>query len=374
MIIGVPKEIKNGENRVALTPRSVRELIKFDYQVCVELDAGKGSGISNEEFLKAGAYPLPQKDVWFEADMIVKVKEPLESEYKFLKENQIIFTFLHLASNPELAKVMLEKKVTGISYDTIQLNDGSLPILMPMSEIAGKLAVQIGAHLLEKTNGGKGILLGKVLGTKEGQVTIIGGGVAGASAVEIALGLGAKVVVLDINPEKLAFLDERFQIKRFKTLRSTPENITKVMKKTDLLIGAVLVTGAKAPKVVTRKMVSQMEKGSVVVDVAIDQGGCIETSRPTTHENPTYTEEGIIHYCVANIPGAVPQTSTLALTNATMPYILEMVNDIPYRGFLKTVADDSALRKGVNTYQGFITHIEVAEALGRKYVFLAELI
>lgn len=373
MIIGVPKEIKNGESRVAITPEGVKKLTQNGHEVLVEFDAGKGSGFSDKDFEKAGAYLLFPDNVWLDTQMVIKVKEPLESEYGFFKEGQIIFTFLHLASNPKLAKVMLEKKVTGISYDTIEQKDGSLPILMPMSEIAGKLAVQIGAHLLEKTNGGKGVLLGKVLGTNPGQVTIIGGGVAGTSAVEIALGLGAKVVVLDINPEKLAFLDERFQTKRFKALRSTPENITKVMKKTDLLIGAVLVTGAKAPKVVTREMVKQMEEGSVIIDVAIDQGGCIETSRPTTHQNPTYIEEGVIHYCVANIPGAVPRSATLALTNATLPYILEMVNDIPYRGFLKTVADDSALKKGVNTYKGFITHPEVAEALGKKYTFLSEL-
>jgi len=374
MIIGVPKEIKNGESRVAMTPEGVKELTQAGHEVLVELDAGKESGFTDKDFENAGACLLFPKNIWLNAQMVIKVKEPIESEYRFFKENQIIFTFLHLASNPKLAKAMLEKKVTGISYDTIEQKDGSLPILMPMSEIAGKLAVQIGAHLLEKTNGGKGILLGKVLGTNPGQVTIIGGGVVGASAAEVALGMGAEIALLDKNLERLTFLDEQFQSKKAKILESTPENITKVMKKTDLLIGAVLVTGAKAPKVVTRKMVREMEKLSVIVDVAIDQGGCIETSHPTTHENPTYIEEGVIHYCVANIPGAVPRTSTLALTETTFSYILEIANDFRYRKFLDIVADDSALKKGVNTYQGFITHPEVAEALGKKYTFLSELI
>lgn len=363
MIIGVPKEIKIGENRVAATPAGVETLAKVGHKVLVERKAGEGSGFFDEEYKKAGAEIVSAGEAWG-ADLVLKVKEPLEPEYQFFREGLLLFTYLHLA-NPELKELterLLEKKVTAIAYETVQLEDGSLPLLKPMSEVAGKLAVQVAAHFLEKTQGGKGKLLGGVTGMEPGNVVIIGAGTVGENALKMAQALGAKVTILDINIEKLKRL-EKIYGENLATLISNPQNIKKVLKDADVLIGAVLVPGAKASKVVTREMVKEMPQKSVIVDVAIDQGGCIETSRPTSHENPVFVEEGVIHYCVPNIPGAVPQTSTFALTNATLPYVLNLAN----LGFIEAIKKDLSLTRGVNVYKGKVNLEAVAKAHGLEY-------
>lgn len=370
MIVGVPKEIKIGENRVGMTPAGVHALVKAGHKVLVEKGAGEGSGFSDKEYEKEGAKIVSQKEVWG-ADLIVKIKEPLPSEYQFFRPDLLLFTYLHLA-HPELKELTLEllkNKVTAIGYETVQLEDGSLPLLKPMSEVAGQMAPQIAAHFLRKIHGGKGKLLGKVAGVEPVNVVIIGGGTVGENAAKMALGMGAKVIVLDIDIEKLRRLETLYQ-GNLTTLISNPQNIKKVLKEADVVIGAVLVPGAKAPKVVTREMLKEMKPGGVIVDVAIDQGGCFETSRPTTHENPIYVEEGIIHYCVTNMPGAVPRTSTLALTNATLGYVLELAN----LGFVEAIKKDKALAKGVNTYKGFVTFQGVAKAHQLEYKPLMELI
>lgn len=359
MRIGVPKEIKNSEFRVGLVPAGVRAFSETGHQVFVQSSAGEGSGIHDEEYAKAGATMLSTgKDVYDRAEMIIKVKEPLPEEYPLLKEDQSLFTYLHLAPAPELTRALMERKCIAIAYETIQLENGSLPLLNPMSEVAGRIAPQVGAHYLEKTHGGRGVLLGGVPGVERGKVTIIGGGVVGSNAAKIAVGLGATVYVLDTNQQRLAYLDDIFG-STITTLMSNQENIARLVSDSDLVIGAVLIPGARAPGLVTSEMISSMPLGSVVVDVAIDQGGCFETSRPTTHQDPIYVESGVIHYCVANIPGVVGRTSTFALTNVTLPCALEIAN----KGLKRAIRENTALAKGVNIYKGAITHHGVAECM-----------
>lgn len=363
MIIGIPKEIKISENRVGMTEAGVRQLVKEGHSLYVEKDAGVGSGITNDQFEKAGAKILEtKKEIYGKADMIVKVKEPLPEEFEMLRENQILYTYLHLAAEPKLTRVLAERKVKAIAYETIQAADGSLPLLVPMSEVAGRMATQIGAFYLQRDHAGKGILLGGVTGVKPGKVTIIGGGVVGTNAAKIAVGLGASVTVLDVDTQRLEYLDDIFQ-GRCMTLFSNAKNIEDAVRDTDLLIGAVLITGQKAPTLVSKEMISSMSKGSVVVDVAVDQGGCIETCRPTSHTSPTYEVEGVIHYCVPNMPGVVPRTSTYALTNVTLKY----ASLIAAMGVEDAVAKDAALMKGLNVYGGGVCYEPVARDLGMEF-------
>lgn len=363
MIIGVPKEIKISENRVGLTEAGVKQLVSEGHTVYVEKDAGLGSGISNEDYERSGAKLLAtKKEVYAKAEMIVKVKEPLPDEYELMKENQILYTYLHLAAEPKLTKVLVERKVKSVAYETIQLPDGSLPLLTPMSEVAGRMATQVGAYYLQKDHGGKGILLGGVTGVKRGKVTIIGGGIVGVNAAQMAVGLGAEVTILDVNRARMEYLDHIFQ-GRVTTLYSNMQNIEKTVAGCDLLVGAVLITGAKAPTLVTRQMVQSMAPGSVVVDVAVDQGGCIETCRPTSHTSPTYEVDGVIHYCVPNMPGVVARTSTYALTSATIRYA-SMLADL---GVEEAIAKDPCLFKGLNVYGGYVCYEPVAKDLGMEY-------
>ncbi|MGE6896672.1 alanine dehydrogenase [Priestia flexa] len=363
MIIGVPKEIKNNENRVAITPAGVLTFVNAGHEVWIEDGAGLGSGITNEEYMEAGAKIVPSgSDAW-SAEMVMKVKEPQPEEYQYFRDDLILFTYLHLAAEPKLAKALLEKKVKAIAYETIQLDNGSLPLLTPMSEVAGRMSVQIGVHFLEKLQGGKGILLGGVPGVKPANVVIVGGGVVGTNAAKMALGLGANVTILDINPDRLRQLDDLFG-GRVQTVISNSFHITEEVKKADLLIGAVLIPGAKAPQLVKESMIKEMEPGSVVVDVAIDQGGSIETiDHITTHDQPTYVKHGVVHYAVANIPGAVARTSTFALTNNTSQYGLYIAN----KGFEKAVLENPHVAKGVNTYNGAVTFKAVAEVLNLPF-------
>lgn len=363
MIIGVPKEIKISESRVGLTEAGVLQLVKEGHTVYVEKDAGVGSRIDNDAYIAAGAKILDSaKDIYAKADMIMKVKEPLPDEYDLLRENQILYTYLHLAAEPKLTKVLCERKVKAVAYETIQLEDGSLPLLTPMSEVAGRMATQIGAFYLQKDHGGKGILLGGVTGVKRGKVTIIGGGVVGINAAKMAVGLGAEVTVLDVNHRRLEYLDDVFQ-GRLTTLHSNEQNIAASVVDSDLVIGGVLVTGWKAPVLVTKAMIAKMQPGSVVVDVAVDQGGCIETCRPTSHQSPTYDVNGVIHYCVPNMPGVVARTSTYALTNATFKYG-SMLARI---GVEDAIAKDKALFQGLNVYGGYVTYEPVARSLNMEY-------
>ena len=363
MIVGVPKEIKISENRVGMTEAGVKQLVAEGHTVYVEKDAGVGSGITNQDFEKAGAKILPTKaDVYAKSDMIVKVKEPLPDEYELMRENQIMYTYLHLAPEPKLTKVLCDRKVKAIGYETIEMPDGSLPLLIPMSEVAGRMATQIGAYFLQKDHGGKGILLGGVTGVARGKVTVIGGGIVGVNAAKMAIGLGAEVTILDVNRARLEYLDHIFQ-GRAQTLYSNVQNIEKSVAESDLLVGAVLVTGAKAPTLVSRKMIQSMQPGSVVVDVAVDQGGCIETCKPTSHVNPTFEVDGVIHYCVPNMPGVVARTSTYALTSATFKY----ASMIAGMGFEDAIAKDKALYKGVNVYNGYVAYEPVARDLGMEY-------
>jgi alanine dehydrogenase len=364
MIIGVPKEIKNNENRVAITPAGVATLVQAGHQVLVETEAGLGSGFTNEEYISEGAKIVETAGEAWAADMVMKVKEPLAEEFQYFREGLVLFTYLHLAPEAALTKALVEKKVTAIAYETIQLDNGALPLLMPMSEVAGRMSVQIGAQFLEKSKGGKGVLLAGVPGVDAGRVTIIGGGIVGMNAAKIALGMGAKVTLLDINPDRLRQLDDQFQ-GRIQTLMSNPYNIAKAVKEADLLIGAVLIPGARAPRLVTEEMVKAMEAGSVIVDVAIDQGGSIETiDRVTTHSEPTYVKHGVVHYAVANMPGAVARTSTMALTNVTVPYALQIAN----KGYAKASLENRALARGINVVDGKVTYKAVADALGYTYV------
>ncbi|OAS22916.1 alanine dehydrogenase [Paenibacillus oryzisoli] len=370
LVVGVPKEIKNNENRVALTPGGAGMLQMSGHRVLVEAGAGIGSGFSDEDYRQEGATILGfAADVWAQSDMIMKVKEPLPAEYGYFKEGQMLFTYLHLAAAHDLASQLLEKKVTGIAYETIQLPNGSLPLLTPMSEVAGRMSVQIGAHYLEKFYGGRGILLGGVPGVPPADVIILGGGIVGTNAAKMALGLGANVVIIERSADRMRALDDIFG-GHLRTLMSNPYNITSAVQKADLLIGAVLIPGARAPRLVTSAMVQSMKPGAVIVDVAVDQGGSIETiDRVTTHSDPTYEKFGVLHYAVANMPGAVPRTSTLALTNVTLPYALELAN----KGFTQALAENYTLQLGVNTYKGSVTHPAVAEALGMPYTKLSDL-
>jgi alanine dehydrogenase len=366
MLLGIPKEIKNHENRVAITPAGVKSLVAAGHKVRVQATAGLGSGITDEEFKAAGADIVPTaKDAWA-ADMVMKVKEPLEAEFEFLRPGLYLFTYLHLAAEPKLGQQLMEKKVRSIAYETIQLSDGTLPLLKPMSEVAGRMAPQIGANLLEKRNGGRGILLGGTPGVHRGVVTVIGGGVSGTNAVKIAVGLGAEVIIIEKNQKRLEYLDDIFGT-QVTTLMSDPTNIEESIQRSDLVIGSVLIPGAKAPKLVTREMIKKMNPGAVVVDIAIDQGGCFETSKPTSHEKPVYTEEGVIHYCVTNMPGAVARTSTFALTNHTSQYAIKLAADP-----VKAIKADPALALGVTTWDGKCVYKQVADDLKMPYTPLAD--
>jgi len=370
VIIGVPKEIKTREYRVGMVPAGVGALSRAGHKVLVEKGAGEGSGVPDAEYQRVGAVLAASPDeVWKSAEMIVKVKEPLEQEYDRIQDGQIIYTYFHLAAVPELAKILVKKRIASVAYETIQLDDGSLPLLRPMSEVAGKMSIQVGAACLEKERGGKGILLGGVPGVRRARVVIIGGGVVGTNAAKMAVGLGAEVTILDVNLNQLAYLDDVF-LGRVSTLNSDQENIARTVREADLVVGGVLIPGGKAPKLVSEGMISEMSKGSVVVDVAVDQGGCIETCRPTTHDHPTYEVHGVIHYCVANMPGAVPQTSTFALTNTTRPYARKIAD----LGLVEALKQDRALAKGLNTYGGHITYEAVARDLGYPYVPMSDAI
>lgn len=371
MLIGVPKEIKNWENRVSLTPSGAKTLIFNNHTVYVQSGAGLGSGFEDNEYSAVGATILPTiEDVYKKAEMIIKVKEPQESEYELLQEGQLLFTYLHLAVEPKLTQALLKRKVNGVAYETIQTAKGELPLLTPMSEIAGRMAVQIGASYLEKPHGGRGVLLGGVPGVMPADVVIIGGGTVGLNAAKIAFGMGANVTVLDLNLNRLRYFDDIFHGK-IKTLISNSSNLELCSSYADLLVGAVLIPGAKAPHLVTEDMVKKMKKGSVIVDVAIDQGGIVETiDRVTTHENPIFEKHGVMHYSVANIPGAVARTSTIALTNATLPYAVKLAN----LGFVKAVKSSEELAKGVNTCQGQLVSQPVAESLGMEHTELSMLI
>ncbi|MBJ8050828.1 alanine dehydrogenase [Bacillus cereus] len=370
MRIGIPTEIKNNENRVAMTPAGAVHLVQNGHEVFVQKGSGIGSGFTDEEYVQAGAKLVETAEEAWNQDMVMKVKEPVASEYGYFREGLILFTYLHLAPEPELTKALIDNKVVSIAYETVQLDNRSLPLLAPMSEVAGRMAAQIGAQFLEKNKGGKGILLAGVPGVKRGKVTIIGGGQAGTNAAKIAVGLGADVTIIDLSAERLRQLDDIFG-NQVKTLMSNPYNIAEAVRESDLVIGAVLIPGAKAPKLVTEEMIQSMEPGSVVVDIAIDQGGIFETTdRITTHDNPTYEKYGVVHYAVANMPGAVPRTSTLALTNVTVPYAVQIAN----KGYKEACLGNAALLKGINTLDGYVTFEAVAEAHGLQYADAKELL
>lgn len=358
MIIGVPKEIKNNENRVGMTPSGVQEMTKRGHTVYVQASAGDNSGFCDAAYTAAGAKILPTiEDVYAIAQMIVKVKEPIECEYPLVREGQLLFTYFHFASSEPLTKAMIQSGAVCCAYETVERKDRTLPLLIPMSEVAGRMATQEGCYLLERPRGGKGKLIGGVPGVKPARVLVIGGGIVGTAAARMAAGLGADVTICDVSLPRLAYLTD-IMPKNVKTLMSSEYNIREELKTADLVVGSVLIPGAKAPKLVTREMLGLMQKGSVLVDVAIDQGGCFETSHPTTHQEPTYYVDGILHYCVANIPGAVPYTSTLALTNATLPYALQLAD----KGWQRACADNEELRKGLNVVAGKVVYKEVAEA------------
>jgi alanine dehydrogenase len=369
MRIGVPSEIKDNESRVGMTPSGVRDLTSDGHTVYIQKGAGTGSGFSDDEYKTAGGKVLPDADgVYNEADMIVKVKEPVADDLKRMKDGQILFTYLHLAPVPDLTASLLTKKIKGIAYETITGRGGSLPLLTPMSEVAGRMSVHIGAFYLQKPNGGRGILLGGVPGVLPADVVIVGGGIVGINAAKMALGLGARVTILDNNLDRLRYLDDIFH-GTVQTLASNKAHIADAVRVADLLVGGVLIPGAAAPKLVTREMVRTMKKGSVIVDVAIDQGGCVEGVHPTTHSNPTFEVDGVIHYCVANMPGAVPRTSTIALTNATLPFTRILAS----LGFERAIRENSGLAEGVNVLDGNITYKAVADSQSREYVDLASL-
>jgi alanine dehydrogenase len=371
MIIGVVKEIKNNEFRVGLTPAGSEALCKAGHTVLIEKGAGIGSGFSDSSYESTGAKIISDKKALFDqSEMIIKVKEPIEPEYDLFHEGQVLFTYLHLAPEPELTEALLKHKVVGIAYETIVGRNNTLPLLSPMSEVAGRMAVQIGAQFLEKQNGGKGILLSGVSGVESGQVVIIGGGNVGTNAAKIAVGMGARVTVIDMSGDRLRYLDDIFG-SRIVTVMSNSYNIAEWVKKADLLIGSVLVPGAKTPKLVSEEMIKTMEPGSVVVDVAIDQGGSIVTcDHCTTHDNPTFIKHGVVHYSVANMPGAVARTSTFALTNATLPYALQLAN----KGYRQACLDDPGLAKGINVLNGNVTFKGVADGLGLPYVELSKIL
>ncbi|GGE52116.1 alanine dehydrogenase [Pullulanibacillus camelliae] len=370
MRIGVPREIKNNENRVAITPAGVVHLVEAGHEVYVEQNAGLGSSFTNQQYEEAGATIVSTAEEAWVAEMVMKVKEPLPEEYHYFREGLILFTYLHLAPEPELTQALTDHKVVAIAYETVQLENRTLPLLTPMSEVAGRMSTQIGAQFLEKIHGGKGILLGGVPGVKRGKVTIIGGGIVGTNAAKIAVGLGADVTILDLNPNRLRELDDIFG-NAVNTLMSNPLNIAEAVAESDLVVGAVLIPGAKAPRLVTEDMIKAMHEGSVIVDVAIDQGGIFETTdHITTHDDPTYVKHGVVHYAVANMPGAVPRTSTIALTNVTVPYAVKIAS----LGFVKACSQDPALLKGINTLDGFVTYQAVADAHGLEYKHAEELL
>jgi alanine dehydrogenase len=363
MIIGVPKEIKNNENRVALTPAGAKELIKRGHQVYVQQSAGLGSGFSDQDYSAVGANLLPTIEATYQiAEMIMKVKEPIESEYNLIKPNQLLFTYFHFASYEPLTKAMVASKAICLAYETVEKADRSLPLLVPMSEVAGRMAIQKGANYLEKPLGGRGILLGGVPGVLPAKVLILGGGIVGTQAAWMAAGLGADVIIMDLSLPRMRYLADVMPA-NVKTMMSNEFNIREQIKQADLIIGAVLIPGAKAPHLITKEMLKDMKKGAVVVDVAVDQGGCIETCKPTTHENPTYVINDVVHYCVANMPGAVPYTSTLALTNATLPYAIQLAD----KGWKKAAQENADLVPGLNVIQGDIVFKAVAEAFSMPY-------
>ncbi len=367
MVVGVPKEIKTDERRVAMVPAGVHAFVSHGHTVLVEKNAGGGSGITDAEYRAAGARIVQKADrIWSNADLVVKVKEPLGRELRLMREGQIIFTYLHLASNERLTKALQRRGVTGIGYETIQLDDGSLPLLMPMSEVAGRLSIQKGAHCLESVMGGRGMLLGGISGVKPANVLILGAGVAGFNACFIAVGMGAHVTIMDVVPQKLRYVHDVMG-GHVTTLMSNRANIGDEIAAADLVIGSVLVPGARTDVLVTRAMLRSMKPGSAIVDLAVDQGGCCATTKPTTHSDPTYIVHDVVHYCVANMPGAVPRTSTYGLTNVTTGYALELAN----KGFDRAISEDAALRKGVNTHAGEITHPAVAKAWGLPCAELA---
>ncbi|MEO6923326.1 MAG: alanine dehydrogenase [Bryocella sp.] len=370
MIIGVPKEVKDHESRVGITPAGVKSLVDDGHDVLVEHHAGELSSFSDDEYQSVGAEIVrAASDVWRLAELVVKVKEPVEQEYFHFRDNLTLFTYLHLAPLKALTDKLLEKKVTGIAYETVKDRLGTLPLLTPMSEVAGRLSVQVGAAYLEKEHGGRGVLLGGVPGVPPGNVCIIGGGIVGINAAKMALGLGAKVTLVDLNLNRLRELDDIFS-GRVYTLASNSYNVERAVCEADLVIGGVLIPGAAAPKIVTRNMVSKMKKGAVIVDVAIDQGGCIETAKPTTHSNPSFMVDGVVHYCVTNMPAAVPNTSTLALTNATFPYVMKLAK----LGTEDAIKSDPGFAEGVNTFKGKLTYKAVADNQSREYTHLASLL
>lgn len=371
MRIGVPTEIKNNEYRVGLTPAGASDLVADGHEVLVQSGAGNGSGFGDDEYEAGGAQILPDADaVYGEAEMIVKVKEPVAGDLERMQDGQLLFTYLHLAPVPDLTAALLEKKIVGVAYETItDERKRTLPLLTPMSEVAGRMSVHVGAYYLHKPNKGRGVLLGGVPGVLPADVVIIGGGVVGTNAAKMAVGLGARVTILDVSLDRLRQLDDIFR-GEIQTLASSRAHIVEAVRRADLLIGGVLIPGAAAPKLVTREMIGEMKKGAVIVDVAIDQGGCVETARPTTHSDPVYEVDEVVHYCVANMPGAVPRTSTIALTNATLPYTRMLAS----RGFERAVRESPGLAEGVNVYKGEITYEAVAKSQGRKYTALAELL
>jgi len=370
VIVGIPKEVKDNEFRVALTPEGARELTEAGHRVLVQDGAGEGSSIPQERFERAGAQIVPSADaVWAEADMILKVKEPVAQEFDLLREGQTLFTYLHLAASRDLTQVLIDRKVAAVAYETVQKPNGSLPLLAPMSEIAGRMAPHVAARLLEKGSGGRGILMGGVSGVRPAKVLVLGAGMAGSNAAWIAVGMEAEIVVVDKDLDKLRFIDQIHK-GRIMTLMSDRLTLEQRVREADVVVGSVLVPGARAPKLVSEEMVASMRPGSVIVDIAIDQGGCVETSRMTTHSDPTYVEHGVVHYCVGNMPGAVPNTSTYALTNVTLPYAMAIASE----GLEDAVRADPALALGVNVYMGEVTNPRVAEAHGLRSTPLAEVL
>ncbi len=370
MIIGVPKEVKDHESRVGITPAGAKALTEAGHKVLVEHNAGQLSSFPDDDYQAVGAEIVgAATDLWRTSEMVVKVKEPVEKEYPNFRDGLVLFTYLHLAPLKELTDTLLKKGVTGIAYETVKDRTNALPLLTPMSEVAGRLSVQVGAAYLEKEHGGRGVLLGGVPGVPPGNVCIIGGGIVGTNAAKMALGLGAKVTLVDLNLNRLRELDDIFNGRVF-TLASNSYNIERAAREADLLIGGVLIPGAAAPKIVTRSMVSKMKKGAVIVDVAIDQGGCIETAKPTTHSNPSYEVDGVVHYCVTNMPAAVPNTSTLALTNATFPYVLKLAN----QGAEAALKSDPGFAEGLNTYKGKLTYKAVADNQNREFTAASSLL
>lgn len=367
MIIGIPKEIKEDEHRVGIVPAGVRTLVQHGHTVLVQKNAGEGCRVHDEEYVASGARIVETAaDVYAASDMIMKVKEPLKPEYGLLRENQIIYGYLHLAPAPGLTAALVERKVIAIAYETIQLNDGSLPLLVPMSEVAGRMSVQVGAHFLEKPQGGRGVLLGGVPGVRRGRVTVLGAGTVGRAALKIAVGLGADVYILDVDQQRLSYIDDVYG-NRATTMISNMDNIADTVVGSHLVVGSVLIPGARTPRLVTREIIRAMKPGSVIVDVSVDQGGCVETCRPTTHHEPTFVVDDVLHYCVPNMPGAVARTSTFALTNVTLPYAVKLAD----LGFHAAVTKDVCLAKGVNVYKGRVTHEKVAASLGYQHSPLA---